>query len=86
MPSNMTLIWIGALLVMGGLLFTAAKALGRGRLSEAPSPRSGALGASLEPRGPGARLRLEGLWPGLAVSAFGALLLLAGAAEWLPTG
>ena len=40
MQLNMGLIWIGALLVVGGVLFTAAKALGRGRLSGARSTQT----------------------------------------------
>jgi hypothetical protein len=80
MQLNMTLIWLGALLVMGGVLFTAAKALGRGRLSEPPAQRQGPSD-TLEPQGAGARLRVKSLWPGLALLAGGALLMLIGANE-----
>jgi hypothetical protein len=84
MQLNMGLIWIGALLVFGGLLLTAAKALGRGRLSEVRSARQGHTSNTLEPKGASARLPLRALWPGLLLLALGALLLLAGATAWVP--
>jgi hypothetical protein len=84
MQLNMGLIWIGALLVLGGVLFTAAKALGRGRLSGARSARQGYAGDTLEPKGESARFPLRAIWPGLVLLALGALLLLAGAMAWTP--
>jgi hypothetical protein len=83
MQLDMTLTWIGALLVMGGVLYAAAIALGRGRLSEARASRA-MKRPTLEPTGPGARLRLRSLWPALAVAALGVVLLLAGAVDWSP--
>jgi hypothetical protein len=84
MQLNMGLIWIGALLVLGGVLFTAAKALGRGRLSGARSARQGYASDTLEPKGESARFPLRAIWPGLVLLALGALLLLAGAMAWTP--
>ena len=84
MQLNMGLIWIGALLVLGGVLFTAAKSLGRGRLSDARSLRQGYASGTLEPKGAGARFPLGAIWPGLVLLALGALLLLAGAMAWMP--
>ena len=80
MPSSIVLIWIGALLVIGGVLYTAAQALRRGRLSDARRPPAGPMGDTLEPRGAGAGFGLRENWPGLALIALGAFLLLAGAA------
>ncbi len=78
----MLLIWIGALLVFGGVLFTAAQAIRRGRLSDARRTRSGVDGVTLEPKGnaTGGSFGLKVNWPGLALIALGAILLLAGAA------
>ena len=84
MQLNMGLIWIGALLVLGGVLYTAAKALGRGRLSEIRSARQGYASNTLEPKGARARLPSRALWPGLLLLALGALLLVAGATAWMP--
>ena len=84
----MVIIWLGALLVLSGVLFMAAQAIWRGRLSEWRS-RSTAVGDTLEPRQPGDTLEprqpgagfgLTTNWPGLALIALGALLLLIGAA------
>ena len=80
MPSNVLLIWLGALLFVGGLLFTAAQAIWRGRLSEARQSRPGATGGTLEPRERSSGFGLKANWPGLALIALGAVLLLAGAA------
>jgi hypothetical protein len=80
MPMRMLLIWIGALLVVGGVVFTAAQALWRGRLSEARQPRPGAATDTLEPPERGSGFGLKANWPGLALIALGAFLLLAGAA------
>ncbi len=76
MELSIGLIWLGAFLVIVGVLFTAAKALGRGRLS---GGRSANVTNTLEPPGRSARLRLAANWPGLAFIAAGTLLLLAGA-------
>ena len=84
MQLNMGLIWIGALLVLGGVLLTAAKALGQGRLSGLRSARQGYASNTLEPKGASARLPLRALWPGLLLLALGALLLVAGATAWIP--
>ena len=77
--ASLVIIWLGALLVLSGVLFMAAQAIWRGRLSERRS-RSTAVGDTLEPRQPGAGFGLTTNWPGLALIALGALLLLIGAA------
>lgn len=78
MPTSMLLIWAGALLVVAGVLFTAAHALWRGRLSEARRPRPEAARDSLEPHERGG-LGLMAGWPSLVLVALGSALLLAGA-------
>jgi hypothetical protein len=76
----MLVIWLGALLLVGGLVLLAAPPIWRGRLSGRP-PRPAAPAAdTLEPRQPGAGFGLATNWPGLALVALGAILLLLGAA------
>ena len=78
----MTLIWLGVVLVIGGVVFTAAQPMLRGRLSRlrrvspTPSPSSN----TLEPERPGRGLGFRENWPGLLMIALGAVLLLAEAA------
>jgi hypothetical protein len=76
----MLVIWLGALLVLGGLLFTVAQPIWRGRLSEARRRRSSAVPTdTLEPRSPGAGFGLKENWPGLVFMVLGGILLLVGA-------
>jgi hypothetical protein len=79
MELGVVLAWIGACLVIAGVLFSAAKALGRGRLSEARPSRAMPASDTLEPRGRNARLSLAGSAPGFAMAGIGVLLLLLGA-------
>jgi hypothetical protein len=48
----MTLIWLGVLLVFGGLLQMMAQPIWRGRLSGRRRPRTGEAGDTLEPERP----------------------------------
>ncbi|MBA3446412.1 MAG: hypothetical protein H0T56_02165 [Pseudaminobacter sp.] len=76
----MLIISLGALLFVGGIVYMAGAAIWRGRLSD-PSPTpSATANTTLEPthRGMGF-LGLGANWPGLALIAVGAILLLAGA-------
>jgi hypothetical protein len=75
----MPTVWLGALLVLSGVLFMAGQAIWHGRLSGRRSRAAAADANTLEPRKPGAGLGLATNWPGLALVALGALLLLAGA-------
>ena len=43
MQSSMLMIWLGALLVIAGVLFMAAQPMWRGRLSKAAAPADGSL-------------------------------------------
>jgi hypothetical protein len=84
----MLVIWLGALFVVGGVLFMAAQPIWRGRLSEARRRRSSAVPRdtlephTLEPRRPGAGFGLKANWPGLVLIVLGGVLLLAGAGLW----
>ena len=68
----MFLIVLGAVLVMGGVLYTASATIWRGSLSRPARD-------TLEPprRGVGF-LGLEANWPGILLMAIGAILLLSG--------
>lgn len=79
----MLVIWLGAILVFGGVLFMAAQPIWRGRLSEARRTPSAAPGATLEPtlepRKPTAGFGLKANAPGLILIVIGSMLLLVGA-------
>ena len=80
MDASVLFIWAGALLVIGGLVFTASRALRKGRLSAPrPSP-TGQPADTLEPPRNTGGLALSENWPGLAIIGLGALLLLFGSA------
>jgi hypothetical protein len=68
---------LGALLLLGGLVWMAAAAINRGRLSD-PDLNPGDAGRpTLEPRHRGlAFLGLGANWPGLVLVVLGAVLLL----------
>ena len=85
----MLVIWLGALLVLGGLVFMAAQPIWRGRLSDARRrrtssavPRDTLEPHTLEPRRPGAGFSLRANWPGLVLIVLGGILLLASAGLW----
>ena len=69
----MFLIGLGALLVLGGVLYMARTAIWRGSLS-------GPVRDTLEPPRRSVRfLGLEANWPGILLMAIGAILLVSGA-------
>jgi len=74
----MVLIGLGALLVLGGILYTARSAIWRGPLSGRDSSRP--VRGTLEPprRGLGF-LGVGPNWPGILLMAIGAVLLVSGA-------
>jgi hypothetical protein len=76
---SMSNILLGALFVLAGVVFLAAQAMRRGPLSSVKRDVRG-VPPSLEPRRQGGILDLKANWPGYAVIALGALLLLIGAA------
>ena len=75
----MLVVWLGALFVLGGLLFMMAQPIWRGRLSDASKRTSSGAAprGTLEPRRPGAGFTLKANWPGLVFIVLGGILLLA---------
>lgn len=71
----MLFILLGALLVVVGVVFLATPPIWLGRLSGRRVP-SAEPRDTLEPRRPGAGFELATNWPGLALIALGAALLL----------
>jgi drug/metabolite transporter (DMT)-like permease len=69
-------VLLGALMVIGGVVFLAINVIRRGPLSREKHPPGEE--PSLEPRRQGGILTLEGSWPGYALIALGILLLLIG--------
>ena len=81
----MLIIWLGALLVVCGLIYMVYEVLRRVRLSGTRRPPAGVEDGTLEPRRHGVGfLGLTGNWPGLALMGAGFLLMLLGA--FLATG
>jgi uncharacterized membrane protein len=74
----MTVIIIGVLLVFGGVLYMAYKAIWRGRLSGASQRDSMVESTTLEPQGRSAAFDPKANWPGLALVALGTILLFVG--------
>ena len=80
MNSSVLFIWAGALLVIGGLVFTATQAIRKGRLSAVKRSSTGQPSDTLEPAHNTGGFGLAENWPGLAIIVIGALLLLFGSA------
>lgn len=76
----MTFVAIGAFLIFVGVVFMAGQPLWRGRLSGVRPAGSPGPSDTLEPRRPARGLGIGSNWPGLALVAVGAVLLLFGAA------
>jgi hypothetical protein len=74
----MLVVWLGAVMIVGGLLYMAAQPMWRDRLSGGRW-RMAAAQPTLEPPRPGAGLGPKRNWPGRAMVALGALLMLVGA-------
>ncbi|WP_265517252.1 hypothetical protein [Nitratireductor luteus] len=71
------IIWLGAVLVILGLLYSARSVIFRGRMSDPHSSPSAAR--TLEPKRSGIRMfGLKDHWPGLALIVVGAVILLFG--------
>jgi hypothetical protein len=79
MEARMILTWLGVILFFCGVLFMAAQPLWRGRLSGGRI-RATNEPATLEPPKPATGFSFKSNWPGLALVAIGAVLLLAAAA------
>lgn len=72
----MTIVLLGALLVLVGLVFMAYQPLRRHRLSGGRRLPPDKPANTLEPVNPTEGFGLNAIWPGLALIAVGALLLL----------
>jgi hypothetical protein len=78
----MLVIWLGALLVIVGVVLLANQAIWRGRLSGQGASSSTPV-PTLEPPRRGMRfLGLESNWPGIVMLVLGAALLLFGGFVW----
>jgi hypothetical protein len=74
-----SILWIGAFLVVCGLLVMARTAIFRDELSDPHASPDEPGGLTLEPQRRGLRfLGLKENWPGALLMAIGALLLLIG--------
>lgn len=74
----MTLIFLGALLVLVGLVYMAYQPLRRHRLSGGKRLPPDKPSNTLEPINPAEGFGIRAVWPGLALVALGSLLLLTG--------
>ena len=78
----MLLIWLGALCLIGGVLFTAYQSIWRGRFSYANRKPSEVPHNTLEPRRTAPGFGLKATWPGLVLIVLGGILLLSEAGLW----
>lgn len=79
----MILNWVGALLIICGVLAMARAAIFRGRLSDSHSTSS--TGRTLEPTRSGiTAFSWAANWPGLALMVIGATLLLVSSGTFAP--
>lgn len=74
----MTLIVIGALLIVAGVVLAANNTIRQGRLSEPPDDPAEETRDTLEPSGRGRRLSFKADLPGIALFLLGAILIFAG--------
>ena len=80
MQSGMVLIWIGAFLIIAGIVLAAGQVLWRGRLSDPHRMGSADSSATLEPQGRVRPFHPKHHWPTIALVALGVVLMLAEAA------
>lgn len=73
----MPAIWIGALFIIAGVVWSAMTATRRGRLSD-PEPDAAKPADTLEPSGRGRRLGLKSEGPAFVLIILGAIILFAG--------
>ena len=76
MESGIFLIWVGALLILCGVVYGAAQALWRGRLSDARRGGTTRAGASLEPQQSPRSFSFKTHWPAFALILIGGILIL----------
>jgi len=76
MDTSILLIWIGAALIICGVIYGAAQALRGGRLSNVHPGRSPRAEASLEPQQSPRAFSLKTHWPAFVMILFGGILIL----------
>lgn len=76
MDTGILLIWIGALLIIGGVIYGAAQAIWGGRLSEARLGRASRERVSLEPQQSPKAFSLKTHWPAFVMILVGGILIL----------
>jgi hypothetical protein len=74
-----TLIWIGAVLIVVGVVLTAVPPIWLGRLSRPRRVQPARPSTTLEPERPAKGLGIQTNWPSLVMIALGAVLMLVGA-------
>lgn len=72
----MTLIVIGALLIIAGVVLAAVSTIRQGRMSEPPDTHLREKRGTLEPSGRGRRLNLKVDLPGIVLFLLGVILLI----------
>ncbi len=75
MDSSIVLIWLGALLILLGVIYGAALALRGGRLSDARRSHSEHGRVSLEPQESPRSFSLRTHWPALGMILLGSILI-----------
>lgn len=75
----MTLVLIGALCVLAGVVLAGLRTLRRGRLSQPRSLDADPRPDTLEPKGRGDRLSLGADLPGIGLALLGVVLIFIGA-------
>lgn len=77
MHLGMILIWIGALLIVAGIVLAAGQVLWKGRLSDPHRMDPTGAGTTLEPRERAWGLHPKHHWPSIILVALGIVVLLA---------
>ena len=80
MQSGMVLVWIGALLIIAGIVLAAGQVLWKGRLSDPHKMGSTGSSATLEPLARARSFHPKHHWPSIALVALGVVLMRAEAA------
>jgi hypothetical protein len=75
-----TFIWLGAVLIVVGVVLTAVPPIWLGRLSRLRRIDARRPSNTLEPERPGKGFDPRTNWPGLALIGLGVVLMIAGAA------
>lgn len=80
METGFSLAWIGAALIVCGIVLMVGQILWRGRLSDARHRGRSGADVTLEPRGQARAFNPKAHWTSLALIALGIVLLLVRAA------